>query len=163
MVILINLLQIFAIVFGFIYSIVRVKKLKPITFEVRRGERCYGCSDEVEHDDVDYMDFEAFKASLEREDFKLCVACKREENLDHFIKSGFPDSTGINKFKRFLFSKKSDRMIWYFMFAVLTSVLVEFVARFVFGVKIFWLLTPICNIVYWGLFCYKSKITYIKE
>jgi hypothetical protein len=24
-------------------------------------------------------------------------------------------------------------------------------------------LTPIFNIVYWSLFCYKSKITFIKE
>jgi hypothetical protein len=163
MIIFINLLQIFAIIFGFFYSIIRVKKLKPITFEVRRGERCYSCSTEVEHDDTDYMDFDAFKASLEKEDFKLCVRCKREENLDQFIKTGFPDATRINKFKKFLFSKKSDRMIWYFMFAVFTSIIVEFVARFVFDIKLFWFLTPILNIIYWSIFCYKSKITYIKE
>ena len=163
MVIFFNLLQIFAMVFGFVYSIIRVKKLKPITFEVRRGERCYSCSDELEYDELDYTDFDRYKASLEKEDFKLCVSCKREENLDQFIKSGFPDATRINKVKKYLFSKKSDRLIWYFMFAILGGVLIEFVARFAFGIKVSWIFIPLCNIVYWSLFCYKSKITYIKE
>jgi hypothetical protein len=163
MAIFITLLQFFAMIFGFIYSIIRVKKLTPITFEVRRGERCYSCSGELEYDELDYTDFDRYKASLEREDFKLCVSCKREENLDQFIKTGFPDATRINKLKKFLFSKKSDKLVWYFLFAIFTGVLVEFVARFVFDIKMFWLLSPIFNIVYWSLFCYKSKITYIKE
>ena len=161
--IFISLLQIFVMVFGFAYSIRRIKRYKSITYEVRRGERCYSCSDEVEHDELDYTNLSDWKTSLEKEDFKLCVACKREENLDHFIKSGFPDATRINKVKKYLFSKKSARLVWYFMFAVLGGVLVEFVARFAFGIKVSWMFIPLCNIVYWSLFCYKSKITYIKE
>lgn len=159
----ITFVQFFTLIFGFAYSIRRIKKYKSITFEVRRGERCYGCSNLVEHDHPDYLDFQSFKESLEKEDFKLCVACKREESFDTFIKSGFPDATRINRFKKFLFSKKSDKLVWYFMFAILGSVAVEIFARFVFDIKVFWLLTPIFNIVYWSLFCYKSKITFIKE
>jgi len=152
-------LQIFALVFGFFYSIIRVKRLKSITFDVRMGTKCYGCATDIEHDNLDYLTEDLSKY----EHINLCVACKREESLDKFIKTGFPDATRINKLKKFLFSKKSDKIVWYFIFAVLTSILVEFVARFMFDIKIFWLLTPICNIVYWTLFCYKSKITYIKE
>lgn len=159
----ISLLQVFVMVFGFAYSIRRIKKHKSITYEVRRGERCYSCSDEVEHEEFDYTNLSDWKASLEKEDFKLCVRCKREENLDQFIKSGFPDATRINKLKKYLFSKKSDRLVWYFMIAILGGILIEFVARFVFGVKVSWIFIPLCNIVYWSLFCYKSKITYIKE
>ena len=160
MVAFLTFLQFFALIFGFIYSIVRVKKLTSITFEVRRGERCYSCATDIEYDELDYTDFAAM---LQKEDFKLCVACKREESFDMFIKSGFPDATRMNRFKKFLFSKKSDKLVWYFMFAILGSVGVEIFARFVFDIKVFWLLTPIFNIVYWSLFCYKSKITFIKE
>ena len=158
----ITFVQFFTLIFGFAYSIRRIKKYKSITFEVRRGERCYGCSTLVEHDhpDLDYTDFAAM---LQKEDFKLCVACKREESLDQFVKSGFPDATRINKFKKYLFSKKSDKIVWYFLIAILTSIAIEFISRFVFDVKIFWFLTPILNIIYWSIFCYKSKITYIKE
>jgi hypothetical protein len=156
-------LQFFALIFGFIYSIIRVKKLNSITFDVRRGEKCYSCAIDIDHDDVDYTDFSTYKASLKNENFNLCVACKREESLDQFVKSGFPNATRINKFKKYLFSKKSDKLVWYFLFAILTSIAIEFIARFVFGVKIFWFLTPILNIIYWSIFCYKSKITYIKE
>jgi hypothetical protein len=160
MVIFLTFLQFFVLIFGFIYSIVRVKKLTSIAFEVRRGERCYSCATNVEHDDLDYTDFATM---LQKEDFKLCVRCKREENLDQFIKTGFPDATRINKFKKFLFSKKSDRMIWYFMFAILTSIAIEFISRFVFDIKVFCFLTPMLNIIYWSIYCYKLKITYIKE
>lgn len=158
MVIFISLLQIFIMVFGFIYSFRRTRKYKGITFDVRMGTRCYSCATDIEHDDIDYLTEDLSKY----EHINLCVACKREESLDKFIKTGFPDTTRINKLKKYLFSKKSDRLVWYFMFAVLTSVLTDIVAGF-FDIKIFWILTPICNIVYWSLFCYKSKITYIKE
>jgi hypothetical protein len=160
MVAFLTFLQFFALIFGFIYSIVRVKKLTSITFEVRRGERCYSCATNLEYDELDYTDFAAM---LQKEDFKLCVACKREESLDQFVKSGFPDATRINKFKKYLFSKKSDKIVWYFLIAILTSIAIEFISRFVFDIKVFWFLTPILNIIYWSIFCYKSKITYIKE
>jgi hypothetical protein len=160
MAIFITLLQLFAMVFGFVYSIRRMKKFKSITFEVRRGEKCYSCACDVDHEEFDYSDF---KSSWEKEDFKLCVPCKREESLDKFIKSGFPDTTLLNNLKKYLFSKRSNRLIWYFMFAVLGSLLIELVARLAFDIKAFWILTPILNILYWSVFCYKSKITYIKE
>jgi hypothetical protein len=161
MVAFLTFLQFFALIFGFIYSTRRIKKHKSITFEVRRGEKCYSCTTDVDHDDLDLST--DFAALLQKEDFKLCVACKREESLDYFVKSGFPDSTLINKFKKYLFSKKSDRLVWYFLIAILTSIAIEFITRFVFGIKVFWFLTPILNIIYWSIFCYKSKITYIKE
>ena len=159
MVAFLTFLQFFALIFGFIYSTRRIKKYKSITFEVRRGEKCYSCATDVDHD-VDYTDFAAM---LQKEDFKLCVACKREESLDQFVKSGFPDATRINKLKKYLFSKKSDRLVWYFLIAILTNIAIEFITRFVFDIKVFWFLTPLLNIIYWSVFCYKSKITYIEE
>ena len=163
MVIFINLLQIFALIFGFIYSIKRVKKYGSITWEVRRGMKCYGCGTDVNQDFEDIISIVKFDEKSDTKTMKLCVSCKRDENLDQFIKTGFPDATRINKFKKYLFSKKSERLVWYFLLAIILTIGIELVARLVFNIKIFWVLTPILNIVYWTIFCYKSKITHIEE
>lgn len=160
MAIFITFLQVFTMAFVFAYSIRRTKKYKSITFDVRRGMKCYGCAADVEYDLE--KAFEYFEENSD-DKMKLCVACKRDESLDSFIKTGFPDSTRMNKIRKNLFSKKSDRIVWYFLLAILASTAIEFVARFVFDVKIFWLLPPILNIVYWSIFWYKIKITYTEE
>lgn len=153
--------QIFVLAFAFSYSIRRLKKYTTITWEVRRGMKCYGCGT-----DVDCSTDDSILRFDEKNDTKtmvLCVACKREESLDSFIKTGFPDSTRTNKLRRFLFSKKSDRIIWYFLLSILMCIAIEIFARFAFGVRISWLLTPILNMAYWCIFCYRTKITYTEE
>ena len=160
MAIFITFLQVFTMAFGFAYSIRRTKKYKSITFDVRRGMKCYGCAADLEYDLE-----KAFEYFEENSDDKmtLCLACKRDESLDSFIKTGFPDSTRMNKLRMHLFSKKSDRIVWYFLLAILASIAIEIVAREVYDIKVFWLLTPILNITYWSIFCYKTKITYTEE
>lgn len=154
-------LQTFALIFGFAYSIRRVKKYGSITWEVRRGMKCYGCGTDVDSDFEDAI--LKFDEKNDTKTMKLCVACKRDESLDQFIKTGFPDATWLNKFKKYLFSKKSERLAWYLLFVIALGIGVEIITRLFFGVKIFWLLTPAVNIIYWTIFCYKSKITHIEE
>lgn len=160
MAIFITFLQIFTMAFVFAYSIRRTKKYKSITFDVRRGMKCYGCATDVEYDLE--KAFEYFEENSDTK-MKLCVACKRDESLDSFIKTGFPDSTRMNKLRKHLFSKKSDRIVWYFLLAILVSIVIEIISRLFFDIKISWVLTPILNIVYWTIFCYKTKITYTEE
>lgn len=159
--ILLTFLQLFSLIFGFAYSVRRIKKYGSITWEVRRGMKCYGCGTDVDHDLEDAI--VKFDEKSDTKTMKLCVACKRDENLDQFIKTGFPDATRLNKFKKYLFSKKSERLAWYFLFAIILAIGIEFVARLAFDIKIFWVLTPVANIVYWTIFCYKSKITHTEE
>ena len=159
--IFLTFLQLFALIFGLFYSVRRVKKYGSITWEVRRGMKCYGCGTDVDNDFDDVI--LKFDEKNDTKIMKLCVACKRDENLDQFIKSGFLDVTRLNKFKKYLFSKKSERLAWYLLFVIVLSIGVDITIRFFFDVKIFWLLTPVINIIYWTIFCYKSKITHIKE
>lgn len=154
-------LQLFALIFGFAYSVRRIKKYTSITWEVRRGMKCYGCGTDVDNDFDDVI--LKFDEKNDTKIMKLCVACKRDENLDQFIKSGFLDATRLNKFKKYLFSKKSERLAWYFLLAIIPAIGIAIITRLVFDIKIFWVLTPILNIVYWTIFCYKSKITHIEE
>lgn len=154
-------LQLFSLIFGFVYSIKRMKKYGSITWEVRRGMKCYGCGKDVNHDFEEAIN--TFDEKNDNKIMKLCVACKRDENLDQFIKTGFPDATRLNKFKKYLFSKKSERLAWYFLLAIIPAIGIDIVTRLVFDIKIFWVLTPILNIVYWTIYCYKSKITHIEE
>ena len=159
--IFLTFLQLFALIFGLFYSVRRVKKYGSITWEVRRGMKCYGCGTDVDNDFDDVI--LKFDEKNDTKIMKLCVACKRDENLDQFIKSGFLDVTRLNKFKKYLFSKKSERLAWYLLFVIVLSIGVDITIRFFFDVKIFWLLTPVINIIYWTIFCYKYKITHTEE
>jgi hypothetical protein len=159
--ILLTFLQLFTLIFGFAYSAKRIKKYTSITWEVRRGMKCYSCGTDVDNDFDDAI--LKFEEKNDTKIMKLCVACKRDENLNQFIKSGFLDTTRLNKLKKYLFSKKSERLAWYLLFVIVLGIGIEIITRFFFDIKIFWILTPVINIIYWTIFCYKSKITHIKE
>lgn len=149
--------QFLAMIFGFAYSIWRLKKYKSIGFDVRQGMRCYGCSEKIDKE-IDYS-----MISLQSEHMALCVCCDRDEKLDSFVKSGFPSTTFMNKTRKYLFSKKSDKLVWYLLLAICLSTILEITLRLFFGIKIFWIIGPIFNIIYWSIFSYRAKIAYIKE
>jgi len=151
-----NIIQFLLIALGFAYSIRRIRKYRSIVFEVRRGEKCFGCSSDIEGAK------RSFEIDPDENKMSLCLSCKREERIDSFI-SLFSLKSMLNRFKKFLFSKRSDKVVFYFLICIILGIFCELFLRIYFGVKTIWIVPTILNIAYWALFCYKSKITYIKE
>jgi hypothetical protein len=80
----------------FLFFIFR-KRRKSISFEIKYGVKCYSCKEDLE-ENVILVKY--------KEDIKICKICNREEkfNIIH-------NKININRLKRFLLSKKSEKVV----------------------------------------------------
>ncbi len=134
-----------------------LKKRKSVSFEIKKGQICFNCKT-----DLGLSDSDKFKRIMDANDFyRLCVCCNRDRKINSL-------SSRLLKYKyilqKFLASKKSDKLIWWFLvpvfFFILLDILFKIIGFGVYGIP--WIYGSI-NIIYWCLITYKNYYTSIKK
>lgn len=84
--------------------------------------------------------------------FILCKSCSREESID--LVTGKKFIKVKNNLKKFLISKRADKIIYYYMVLIVLIFLLDILT----GVKIFSVFTSLLNLLYAYFFYYRSML-----
>lgn len=152
----------FSIVYCFLpiifipFSMYLLKRREYVSWDVRKGKKCYNCKM-----DLTLSNEELLKRLLDDKSHdRLCISCSRDMKLS-LIKS--PISSLKFKFHKYLFSKKSDKMVYYFAGFVFFFIILDITLMF-FGVKLkLYLIYGTINIIFWIVNTYKTIYTTTKK
>ena len=130
-----------------IFNMYLLKSRDYVSWDVKKGKMCYNCKT-----DLNLSEEEIFKrlGNYSDEHMKLCPIISPIRSLKF-------------KFERFLFSKKSDNIFYYFTGFVFFFIILDII--FIsFGIKIkLYLIYGTTNILFWILTTYKTIYTSIKK
>ncbi len=143
------------------------KKRKNIGWDVRQGVRCYSCkTDIIEESDLDYpkkLDklkdiYERFSKYPKSEHLHLCVSCNRDDKLEVITNHKFFNSNRINKIKKILYSKKSDKVQIVMMILMIVFQVIDSLIKHYFN--IYTMIGPLYTIFYWIVWYYKITLSF---
>lgn len=133
-------------------SMYLTKKRKSLTWEIKKGTVCYNCKE-----DLGLSEMKLLSRIMDSKDFsKLCVQCTRDIKIES-IKN--PTLNLKYKFKKYLISKKSDKLIWYFTAAAFFFIGLD-ITLMLFEIKLglSWIYGSV-NIIFWLVSIYKIFLT----
>lgn len=153
-----SILNVVLIAVAFITSY-RNKNKECVSFSKKVGTMCYSCSDEIENNDP----MDTYKRIVDdKEDFRLCKACDRDEKLGYFIYGNNKDQK-INKFKKFLLSNKFRKINLIILIAIPLTLSLHYFLLFVYKIDGFQILNYSIVTIFWIVFLYKNKLEYKKK
>ena len=155
-----SIFPIFTALFMMVY-LYRLHKTKTtITWNIKRGDNCHSCMEFIEEQSYRWN---SKTGEIDpSENFKMCTSCNRDEKLDDIIKPIFKLKT-LNNFKKFLYSDKSNKFIIFLLIFMILSMVIDYTARFFFNTKVLSFLYPLTSTIYWTVFYYKTKISYVEK
>jgi hypothetical protein len=133
-------------------SMYLTKKRKSLIWEIRKATICYNCKE-----DLGLSEMKLLSRIMDPKDFsKLCVQCTRDIKIES-IKN--PTLNLKYKFKKYLISKKSDKLIWYFTAAAFFFIGLD-ITLMLFEIKLglSWIYGSV-NIIFWLVSIYKIFLT----
>ena len=133
-----------------------MKSRESVSWDVRKGKKCYNCKD-----NLDLSNEDLFKRLLDDKNHKrLCISCSRDIKLS-LIRN--PIYSLKFKFHKYLFSKESDKMVYYFTVFVFFFILLDIILM-IFGIKAkIYLIYGTVNIFFWIVNTYKTIYTTTKK
>jgi hypothetical protein len=133
-----------------------MKSRESVSWDVRKGKKCYNCKDNLDLSNEDLL-----KRLLDDKNHKrLCISCSRDMKLS-LIKN--PISSLKFKFHKYIFSKESDKMVYYFTVFVFFFILLDIILM-IFGIKSkIYLIYGTINIFFWIVNTYKTIYTTTKK
>lgn len=151
--------NLFIIAIAFINFFRSSKNKECVSFSKKVGNSCYSCSDDIE--DPDMLD--NYKRVInDKEDFRLCKACERDEKLDYFIHGKKTDEK-INNFKKFLLSNKFKKINIFLLILIPVTLLIHYFILYVYDINWFYVINYSIVTFYWILFLYKTSLEYRKK
>jgi hypothetical protein len=152
--ILFSTISIICTIFFYSKTFILLKKKKSHTWELKKGIMCYSCKEIINEDDW------KFNHDISKEDFKLCTSCERDQKLDEFIPSNFIKQKYINNFKKYLISKKSNKIIVIYIILVISLLSTDIITKLVGlkDIKIFSLSLSFINILCSIIVFYRTKL-----
>jgi hypothetical protein len=130
-----------------------------VSFSKKIGTMCYSCSDEIEDNDP----IDTYKRIIEdKEDFRLCISCSRDEKLGYFI-YGNNKGKRINKLKRILLSNKFKKVNLTILILIPLTLAFHYFLLYVYNINEFQLLNSLVVTIHCVLFFYKNKLDYKKK
>ena len=152
---IVSILSIVIIIILYTKAFIIIKKDVSLSWEMKKGVICYSCKEKVSDHEDDWI----YNLDMTKEDLKLCTSCERDEKLGELIYKS-DNHKWINRLKKYLVSKKSEKMVFFYIGALFLffsiDVLLHFTIR---GVHTFGIVSAILNILYASLFYYKVCIT----
>jgi hypothetical protein len=145
------------IAFYVIYVYLLKKRLGNFMFESlvnkRSGIFCYVCSEPVVTD----MRLIVEKMSQNKEDLCLCQSCQRDLKLSQLLPSYKYTLKFTDRFKKWVLSKQSERIMWIFVvfpttFVIISTIFVPSFSNFASYFNSFSLIT------YWSIMIYRIKL-----
>lgn len=157
------------------FRIWRLHKTKElIIFELKQGIRCYCCKTELikssNLDSIEKLDklreiYERVSKDPKSEKFNICTTCNRDYKLNditthNFIRKIFTQNRILN-FKKYLYSKKSDKLNFILLGGMLLFHLFDFLISYYLNYRTY--LGSSLVIIYWLIFYYRTELTYITK
>ena len=137
----------------------RNKNKECVSFSKKVGTMCYSCSDEIKDDDP----MDTYKRIVEdKEDFRLCKACERDEKLSYFIYGNNKDLK-VNNFKKFLLSNKFRKIHLTLLILIPLTLSFHYFLLFVYKINGFQILNYSIVTIFWFIFLFKNKLEYKKK
>lgn len=138
------------------FNMYLMKSRESVSWDVRKGKKCYNCKDNLDLSNEDLL-----KRLLDDKNHKrLCISCSRDMKLS-LIKN--PISSLKFKFHKYIFSKESDKMVYYFTVFVFFFILLDIILM-IFGIKAkIYLIYGTINIFFWIVNTYKTIYTTTKK
>lgn len=138
------------------FNIFLEKRRESISWEVKRGKKCFSCKE-----NLDLPEEDLFKRILDDKELtQLCVSCSRDMKLS-LIKN--PISSLKFKFHKYLFSNKSNNIVYYFTIGVFIFILLDTYLIYS-GIRMkLYLIYGTMNIIFWIVNTYKTYYTTIKK
>lgn len=137
-------------------TMILTAKRKSLSWEIKKGKICYNCKDNLNLSDKDLMS----RIMVDTDHSKLCTSCSRDMKINSIRN---PLISLKYKFQKYLASKKSDNLIWYFSIAAFFFIVLD-ILLVIFGIKLqlSWTYSSI-NIIFWSLSIYKILYTTTKK
>ena len=152
---IVPILSIAIIIFLYTKSFIKIKKNVSLTWEMKKGIICYSCKEKVSDNEDDW----SYNFDMSKEDFKLCTSCERDEKLGELIYKS-DNYKWINRLKKYLVSKKSDKMIFIYIGGLFLFFIIDVLLHFTIkNIHTFGVVSTILNILYALIFYYKVKLT----
>ena len=135
-----------------------LKKRTSLTYEIKKGQVCFNCKTDLGLDNNDKV-----KRIMDQHDyFRLCTSCNRDRKINSLNSKFFLYKYN---FQKYLASKKSDKLVWYFTIPVLLFIFLDilFKVTHIETNGIFTWVYATLNIIYWSIVTYKQYYTSIKK
>ena len=141
----------------FLFFIFR-KRRKSISFEINHGVKCYSCKEDLEEDNILNWTRTVSGEYGVKEVIKICKICNREEkfNIIH-------NKININRIKRFLLSKKSEKIQNIILTLSIVSIFIDATLIYRYNIRWFWVFNCIFNLIFWSIFFLRYHVTSIKK
>jgi hypothetical protein len=139
---------IFILYYTFLFA-----KTNTITFDLKIGQRCYSCKDDIDISDMEKLNLLVSNKS----NFRLCDSCQRDEKINSVFNNRFPY---LNRVKLYLI--KSNKIIVYSIILIVILLFIDTILR-VYGIKWFSYIYNSFIIIYWIFTIYRHKIISIKK
>jgi hypothetical protein len=143
------------------------KKRKNISWDVKQGVRCYSCkTDMIEESDLDYSEkldklndiYERASKDPKSEDFQLCVSCNRDDKLEGITNHKFFNGNRLNKIKKLLYSKKSDKVQAIMIVLMIVFHVIDGLIKHYFHIHT--MIGSLYTIFYWIVWYYKTSLLF---
>lgn len=153
---IVTILSLLVVVFFYTKAFVLINKNVSLSWEIKKGVLCYSCKERISDNEDDWI----YNLDINKEDIKLCTSCERDEKLGSLIYK-IDNHKWINRFKRYLLSKKSDKMIFIYVGALFALFAIDLLFHLTIlkNIHIFGVISAVLNILYASLFYYKVKLT----
>ena len=153
---IVAILSLLVVFFFYTKAFVLINKNVSLSWEIKKGVLCYSCKERTSDNEDDWI----YNLDINKEDIKLCTSCERDEKLGSLIYK-IDNHKWINRFKRYLVSKKSDKMIFIYVGALFAIFAIDLLFHLTIlkNIHIFGVISTVLNILYASLFYYKVKLT----
>ena len=156
------------LMFFIIFRVWRLHKTKEsISWQVRQGVRCYSCkTDIIEESGLDYLQkldklkdiYERAVKDSKKEYFQLCVSCNRDDKLEGITSHKFFNGNRLNKIKKLLYSRKSDRLQIIMIVLMIVFQVIDGLIKYYF--HIYTMIGSLYTIFYWCVWYYKMSLSF---
>jgi hypothetical protein len=143
------------------------KKRKNISWDVKQGVRCYSCKtdmiedlglDELKKFDKLIQIHDKYSSDPNREDFQLCVSCNRDDKLEGITSHKFFNGNRLNKIKKLLYSKKSDKVQTIMIVLMIVFHVIDGLIKHYFHIHT--MIGSLYTIFYWIVWYYKMSLSF---
>ena len=153
---IVAILSLLVILFLYTKAFSLIRKNVSLSWKIKKGVLCYSCKERTSENEDDWI----YNLDIDKEDFKLCTSCERDEKLGSLIYKN-DNHKWVNRFKKYLVSKKSNKMIFIYLGTLFALFTIDLLFHFTVlkNIHIFGTTSIILNISYALVFYYKIKLT----
>ena len=162
---------------GFLfYTSRRNRNRKNINWDVKQGIRCYSCKEEIYNESNIQTEiqretqrltklskvFDRLNHDPKSENLHMCTSCNRDNQIEGIINNRI---TSLNKIKKYLYSRKSNTLLWIYTISMTTTLVLDIVdlTSNKDSLRIFFYLYNSIIFFYWTIMIYKNKLDYIDK